>query len=69
MGCAVRQSTLVALMSFYLFSKIIKIIFVASVDWFWPSRNGKAVEREDEEILEFLNFLSEKTEKSTHAML
>ena len=56
-------------MSFYLFSKIIKIIFVASVDWFWPSRNGKAVEREDEEILEFLNFLSEKTEKSTRAML
>ena len=32
------------------------------------SRNEKAIEGEDEEILEFLNFLLEKTEKGTRAM-
>ena len=32
------------------------------------SRNEKAIEGEDEEILEFLNFLLEKTEKATRAM-
>ena len=33
------------------------------------SRNGKGIGREDEEILEILNFLSEKTEKGTRVVL
>ena len=33
------------------------------------SRNGKAKQREDEEILEFLSSLLEKTEKGTRVVL